>query len=133
MGPGKLPCGFCVQESGNATLRLAVVHAVLAGERLDAADIALGGCMAVDVIEILQKKRQDVTDYRVEVSGERREEFPRAFTKLFVHHIVRGRNIAPQTVSQAVKLSEEKYCSVSATLKPTAEVITSFAVIEEAA
>jgi putative redox protein len=93
--------------------------------------IALGSCTAADVIEILRKKRQDVIDYRVEVSGERRDEHPRAFTKLFVHHIIGGRNISSEAVSQAIKLSDEKYCSVAATVKPTVEVITSFEIIEE--
>ncbi len=93
--------------------------------------IAVGGCTAVDVISILQKKRQIVTDYRVEVSGERREESPRSFTKLFVHHVVRGRGVSPEAVESAIKLSDEKYCSVADTVKPKAEVITSFEVIEE--
>src|SRR6184192_631902 len=50
--------------------------------------IALGSCTGVDVISILEKKRQHVSDYRIEVSGERREEFPRSYTRLFVKHIV---------------------------------------------
>lgn len=103
----------------------------LAVSPLELLMIALGGCTAVDVVEILRKKRQDIIDYRVEVSGARRAESPRALTKLFVRHIVRGRNVEPQAVAQAVKLSEEKYCSVAATVKPTAEIITSFEIIEE--
>jgi putative redox protein len=93
--------------------------------------IAVGSCTAVDVVSILEKKRQIVTDYKVEVRGERREEHPRAFTKLYVHHIVRGRNVSPEAVESAIKLSDEKYCSVAATVKPTAEIITSFEVIDE--
>src|SRR5438874_429814 len=50
--------------------------------------IALGGCTGVDVVSILKKKRQQITDYRIEVSGERREEFPKSYTRLFVKHIV---------------------------------------------
>ncbi len=103
----------------------------LAASPLELLMIALGGCTAVDVIEILRKKRQDVIDYRVEVSGERRAESPRAFTKLFVRHIVHGRNISSEAVASAIKLSDEKYCSVAATVKPTAEVVTSFEIIEE--
>src|SRR5256714_14430193 len=56
--------------------------------------IALGSCTGVDVISILKKKRQQVTDYRIEVSGERREEFPRSYTRLYVKHIVRGRGVS---------------------------------------
>src|SRR5712691_6630550 len=52
--------------------------------------LALGSCTGVDVISILEKKRQHVSDYRIEVSGERREDFPRSYTRLFVKHILRG-------------------------------------------
>src|ERR1044071_2405649 len=58
--------------------------------------LALGGCTGVDVISILQKKRQQVSDYRIEVSGERREEHPKAYTRLFVKHIVRGHGVSEE-------------------------------------
>jgi putative redox protein len=93
--------------------------------------IAVGSCTAVDIVSILKKKRQDVTDYKVEVRGSRRAEHPRAFTRLEIHHIVRGRGISLEAVAQAVKLSDEKYCSVAATVRPTAEIVTSFEIIEE--
>ena len=93
--------------------------------------IALGACTAVDVVSILKKKRQDVTDYRVEVRGERREEHPRAFTKMEVKHIVHGRGVAPEAVARAIELSETKYCSVAATLRPTVEIVSTFEIIED--
>ena len=92
--------------------------------------IALGSCTAVDVIGILKKKREEVSDYRVEVWGERREEHPRSYRKLGVHHIVRGRNVSERAVKQAIELSETKYCSVAATLRPAAEIVSSFEIIE---
>jgi putative redox protein len=93
--------------------------------------IALGSCTAVDVISIMQKKREQVTAYRVEVSGERREEHPRKFTRMEVRHIVCGRNISEKALAQAIELSETKYCSVAATLRPAVEIITSYEIIEE--
>jgi putative redox protein len=93
--------------------------------------LALGGCTGVDVISILQKKRQHITDYRIEVSGERREDHPRAFTRMFVKHIVRGRDVSEKAVADAVELSDKKYCSVAATLRGTAEIITSYEIIED--
>ena len=93
--------------------------------------IALGSCTAVDVISILKKKRERVTDYRVEVRGQRREEHPRAYTRMEVHHIVRGRGLTEKSVAQAIELSETKYCSVAATLRPTAEIVSSYEIIEE--
>ncbi|HEX8249236.1 MAG TPA: OsmC family protein [Pyrinomonadaceae bacterium] len=106
------------------------------GERKSAASplelllIAVGACTAVDVVSILAKKRQVVTDYKIEVTGERRDEHPRAFTKIYIHHIVYGRNVSAQAVAGAIQLSDEKYCSVAATLRPTAEIRTSFEIIE---
>ena len=93
--------------------------------------IALGSCTGVDVICILKKKRQHVTDYRVEVTGERRDEHPRGFKLLRVRHLVTGHNISAQAVTQAIELSDKKYCSVAATLRPAAEIISSFEIIEE--
>ena len=94
--------------------------------------IALGSCTAVDVVSILRKKRERVTDYRVEVRGERRTEHPRAFTRMELHHVVRGHNVSEQAVARAVELSEMKYCSVAATLRPGVEIVTSYEIIEDA-
>jgi putative redox protein len=93
--------------------------------------LALGGCSGVDVISILQKKRQQVTDYRIEVSGERREDHPRAYTRMFVKHVVRGRHVSEKALADAIELSDKKYCSVAATLRGTAEIITSYEIIED--
>lgn len=92
--------------------------------------IAVGSCTAVDVVDILRKKRQDVTDYKIEVTAERREEHPRALTKINVHHLVYGRNVSEQAVARAIELSDTKYCSVAATVRPAAEISTSFEIIE---
>jgi putative redox protein len=93
--------------------------------------VALGSCTAVDVAGILSKKRQKVTSYRVEVDGKRREEHPRAYTSMNVRHIVKGFNISKQAVAQAIELSETKYCSVAATLRPTVTIHSSFEIIED--
>ena len=93
--------------------------------------VALGSCTAVDVISILQKKREAVKDYRVEVRGQRRDDHPRSYSRMEVHHIVRGTNISAKALAQAIELSETKYCSVAATLRPTAEILSTFEIIEE--
>jgi putative redox protein len=93
--------------------------------------LALGGCTAVDVVSILKKKREQVTSYRVEVSGTRRDEHPRAYTRMEVRHIVSGRGVSERAVAQAVELSETKYCSVAATLRPGVEIVTTYEIIEE--
>jgi putative redox protein len=93
--------------------------------------LALGSCTAVDVISILRKKRERVSDYRVEVRGARRAEHPRKFTRFEVRHIVSGRGVSGKAVAQAIELSETKYCSVAATLSPGAEIVSSFEVRED--
>jgi putative redox protein len=93
--------------------------------------IALGSCTGVDVISILKKKRQHVTGYRIEVSGERREDFPHSYTRLEVKHIVRGRGISEAAVASAIELSDTKYCSVAATLRGSAEIVTTYEIVEE--
>jgi putative redox protein len=93
--------------------------------------VALGSCTAVDVVEILKKKREQVTAYSAEVEGERRVDHPRSYTKMRVHHILRGRNLSRTSVAKAIELSETKYCSVAATFRPTVEILSSFETIEE--
>jgi len=92
--------------------------------------VSVAACTAVDVISILQKKRQDVTDYNVEITGTRADEHPRKFTALHVHHIVHGRSVSAAAVERAIELSDTKYCSVAATVRPTATITTSFEIIE---
>lgn len=92
--------------------------------------VSVAACTAADVISILLKKRQNVTDYIVEVTGTRVEEHPRKFIVFHVHHIVQGRSVSEKAVADAVELSDQKYCSVAATVRPTAEITTSFEVIE---
>jgi len=93
--------------------------------------VSVAACTAADVISILQKKRQDVTDYRVVIEGVRAEEHPRKFLSFHINHIVRGRNVLDKAVADAIHLSETKYCSVAATVQPTAVITTSFEIIEE--
>ncbi len=93
--------------------------------------VSVAACTAADVVSILEKKRQEISAYRVEIEGERRADFPRAFTKFRILHIVRGRGISTQAVAAAVDLSDTKYCSVAATVRPTAIIETSFEIVED--
>lgn len=92
--------------------------------------VSVAACTAADVVSILEKKRQKISDYKVEIKGERREEYPQAFVKFHVHHIVYGTDVSEQAVAQAIELSDTKYCSVAATVRPTAEIVTSYEIIE---
>jgi putative redox protein len=91
---------------------------------------AVGACMASDVVDILKKKREVLTDYRIEVTGTRRETFPRSFETIKLHHVLTGEGLSETAVKQAIELSDSKYCSVAATLRPTADVTISFEIVE---
>lgn len=92
--------------------------------------MGLGGCTGMDVISMLRKMRQDVTEYRIEVSGAKRDEHPRIFTDITVEHVVTGHGLDPAMVERAVRLSKEKYCSASAMLSQTARVAHTWRVEE---
>lgn len=92
---------------------------------------ALGGCTGIDVVSILQKKRQDVTGLEVQVTGSQEEDWPKAWTSFHVHYVVKGRGVDPNAVERSIHLSEGKYCSVGATLKGAASITTSFEVVED--
>ncbi len=91
---------------------------------------ALAACSGMDVISILKKKRQTVTSYRIEVEGERppQGEWPRPFTRILARHIVEGPSLDEDAVKRAVELSDEKYCSVTASLRHQGEVVSEWVV-----
>ncbi len=93
---------------------------------------ALAGCTAMDVVSILQKKRQNLDAYRLEVEWDRGPEgvWPRPVTAVRVRHVLRGKDLDEVAVARAIELSDTKYCSVSATLRPGVAIHTEF-VIED--
>ena len=91
----------------------------------------LGGCTGMDVVDILRKGRHQVTGLEVNVTGERRQEYPMVFTKIHIEYVVRGRNLPDEAVTRAIQLSEDKYCSAAAMLRSVAKIDWSYR-IEEA-
>jgi putative redox protein len=94
--------------------------------------IALASCTAVDVVEILAKKRMTLTLLEISSSGEQDQDPPWTFRKIHLHYKVGGKNLTEKAVAQAIQLSEEKYCSVAATIRATAQITTDFEILEEA-
>ncbi len=92
--------------------------------------LGMGGCTAFDVIHILKKSRQPVTDCVAEIDAERAETDPKVFTRIHVHFIISGKGLDPKRVDQAVRLSAEKYCSASIMLGKVAEVTHDFEIAE---
>jgi len=93
--------------------------------------LGAGGCTSSDVISILKKSRQAVSDCYVELDAERAETDPKVFTKIHMHFVVTGKDIKPEVVERAIKLSAEKYCSASIMLGKTAAITHDFEVIQE--
>jgi putative redox protein len=91
-----------------------------------------GGCTAYDVVTILRKARQDITDCVVEVDAERATQDPKVFTEIHLHFVVTGRNVDARHVERAIQLSAEKYCSASIMLAKTARITHDFEIRDAA-
>jgi putative redox protein len=94
--------------------------------------IGTGGCTTYDVIHILKKGRQQVTDCVVEIQAERAAEDPKIFTSIHFHFVVSGKDLKPEQVERAIKLSAEKYCSASIMLGKVADITHDFEVVQTA-
>jgi putative redox protein len=92
--------------------------------------LGAGGCTSFDVISILKKSRQVVSDCYVELDAERAGEDPKVFTKIHMHFVVTGKDLKPEVVERAIKLSAEKYCSASIMLGKTADITHDFEILE---
>ncbi len=93
--------------------------------------LSLAGCTGMDVISILVKQRQPVTGYEIRVEGDRAQEHPRVYTEIRLEFIVYGKGVDPKAVKRAIELSETKYCSVGAMLRPKVNIKTSYRIEEE--
>lgn len=92
--------------------------------------VGLGGCTGMDVLSILSKKKQNLTGFEIRVKGERAESHPKVYKEIELEYIVKGKGISDEAVKKAILLSEEKYCSVEAMLRPTVKVTSSYRIIE---
>jgi len=92
--------------------------------------VSLGGCSSVDVVSILEKARQDVSNVQVHLDGTRADAVPALFTKIHLHFVVTGKNISEKHVERAVNLSADKYCSVALMLNKAVEITHEFSIVE---
>lgn len=89
----------------------------------------LAGCTGMDVISILEKKRQDVRDLVINVTAHQRtDDFPKIYTKIELEYVVTGFDVQPEAVARAIELSEEKYCTVRGMLGPQVEIVATYRV-----
>jgi putative redox protein len=108
-------------ENGGRNLAPRPMETVLAGT---------GACTAYDVVLILKRGRHDIRGCSVKLTSERAETDPKVFTKIHMHFTVTGKAVPETAIERAVALSHEKYCSASAMLAKTAEMTTSFELVE---
>lgn len=92
--------------------------------------IAIASCTAVDVVDILAKKRMPLSHLEISSSGEQDQDPPWTFRKIHLHFRVGGENLTEKAVAQAIQLSEDKYCSVAATVRATAPITSDFEIID---
>jgi putative redox protein len=124
-----------VAESGSGHAVVVDAAQDIGGKDLGARPMELvlmgtGACTAIDVLHILRKARQPVTDCVVEMEAERAPEDPKVFTKIKLRYVVTGKGLAAAQVERAIKLSKEKYCSATIMLAATAEISFDFEVRE---
>lgn len=92
--------------------------------------IGLGGCTGMDVVSVLTKMRQKVTDFEIDVTAERAEEHPKVFTNIHIHYTISGSGLSVEKVEKAIALSEDQYCSASAMLRKAATITSDYEIVE---
>ena len=109
-------------EVGGRNLGLRPMEMVLLG---------LGGCTAIDVLHMLRKGRQPITDMRVELNAERADDVPKVFTRIHLHFVLTGAGLDPHKIERAINLSASKYCSASMMLNKTVEITHDFEIVKQ--
>lgn len=92
--------------------------------------VSLAGCTGMDVISILQKKRQDITDFTVEIEVEQADSHPHVFTLIRVNYVITGKDVDPKAVERAIELSATRYCPASAMLEKATPIEHEFKIIQ---
>ncbi|MDE2565908.1 MAG: OsmC family protein [Burkholderiales bacterium] len=120
-GSGHLLAMDGASDGGGRNLAPRPMETLLAGT---------GGCTAYDVVLILKRGRHDVRGCQVRLQADRAEADPKVFTRIAMHFVVTGRGLPPAAVERAIALSHERYCSASIMLGKTAEIVTSFELVD---
>ncbi len=123
---------FVAQSGGGHTLLIDDAAGDTGPKPIELVAVGLAGCTAFDVVTILrQKYHQKVLGYEVRVEADQAERPPQVFTNVRIHHVVTGFEIEAAAVEEAIRLSEEKYCSVGAMVQKTASFHTTYEIVDE--
>jgi putative redox protein len=126
-GTGAL--GFIAKNSRGASVRMDSPPESASPSPMEVLLMALAGCTGMDVISILEKKRQPAESIEISVSGARAEDHPRIYTSIDIEYVLSGAQLTPEAVARAIELSIDKYCSVGGMLAKSAALHTSFRII----
>jgi putative redox protein len=118
-------------DSTNHSVVLSTVDEGIGIKPSDLLPIAVAACSAVDVVGILEKKRMPLSLLEISVSGEQDPNPPWTFRKIHLHYRLSGKELTEKAVAQAIELAEEKYCSVAATVRATAQITNDFEIVQE--
>lgn len=127
--PGKSGRQFVARTGGGHQFLIDDKDGASGPKPIELVAAALAGCTAFDVINILRKKRQSVTGYEVSVEADQPPDPPAVFTAVRIRHVISGHDVDPAAVEDAIRLSEEKYCSVGNMVNKTAKFTTTYEIV----
>jgi putative redox protein len=114
--------GFWGKNKTGGIVQIGIIDGRPGASPMELILMGVGGCTGVDIVSILKKKRQNLQDFRVEVRGKRADTYPRIYTDIEITYHLWGADLDPRAIENAIKLSEEKYCSASAMLRSSATI-----------
>lgn len=121
---------FIGQNSAGGTVQMGTLDGKPGVGPMSLLLVAVAGCTGIDIVSILQKKHLNLTNLQVRVRGKRANEYPMVWTDIHLSYFIWGEAIQPKDVEQAIRLSEEKYCSVSIMLGKTARITSEYHLLQ---
>lgn len=122
--------GYIGKNGQGGSIQIGTVDGVPGVGPMELILLGVAGCTAIDIVNILSKKRKHLTDFRVEVQGKRAEDHPKIYTEITIEYQLWGQDLDKKSVEQAIALSEEKYCSASAMLAKSAVITSEYNIFE---
>ena len=120
--------GFLGKNKTGGNVQIGIVDGRPGASPMELILMGVGGCTGVDIVSILKKKRQNLQDFRVEVRGKRADTYPRIYTDIEIIYHLWGEDLDSRAIENAINLSEEKYCSASAMLRPSTTISSRYVV-----
>lgn len=122
--------GYIGKNDQGGSIQIGTVDGVPGVGPMELLLLGVAGCTAIDIVNILDKKRKHLTDFRVEVQGKLADDHPKIYTDITIEYQLWGKDIDRKSVEKAISLSEEKYCSASAMLAKSAQITSEYIIFE---